>query len=151
MITQNDKEEMLPAGNNVVSIKFSSSEHVIGQYIELLSEEGMMVIKNPLKVLQGVNADGIEYVLMHRYDPLNADDTVYLSAAHVLSLQPVSYAYKKKYVTNVIRYKAVDFDAVAEAEMLDLVTSQLMSICEEIGVKADLDLLPIDHKTITRH
>lgn len=151
MISDIDKAEMAPSGNTVVSLKLSSSENIVGQFVDHLEEDGILVLKNPLKILQGVNAEGNEYVMMQRYDPSASDSTFAISASHIISLQPTSYTFKKQYITNVLRYSLFDIDAIHENEVLSILTDKMVQLCEDAGVVSDMSLLPFDHKNITRH
>lgn len=151
MITEIDKEEMKPQGNKVISLKLSSSENVICEMVELLEDDGILVVKNPLKIMQGVDGQGNEMMALHRFDPASSDEVFALSASQIISLQPASYLFKRKYVSNVLRYKLFDLEFTDEHSIYDYLTSYLMKMCEDIGVEASLDMIPISLRNVTRH
>lgn len=151
MITAIDKEEMKPQGNKVISLKLSSSENIICEMVELLEEDGILVVRNPLKIMQGVDANGNEYMMMTRFDPATMDEVFAIAATHVISLQPASYMFKQKYITNILRYKLYDIEVNDENSVYDYLTSYLMKLCEDLGVEAKLDMIPVSLKNVTRH
>lgn len=151
MITELDREEMKPQGNKVISLKLSSSENIICEMVELLEDDGILVVKNPLKIMQGVDQSGNEMLMMNRFDPAASDEVFAFAATHVITLQPVAYRFKQKYIQNILRYKLYDLEFNDENSIYDYLTSYLMKICDDLGVEANLDMIPISLKNVTRH
>ena len=151
MIDAEEMKEFAPQGNKVVSLKLSSSENIVAQYVDLLEDDGILVLKFPLKIMQGIDQDGNERIMFQRYDPASVDEVFAFSVSHVISIQPASYMFKQQYVSNVLRYKLYDIEFSDENSVFDYLTTYLMKICEDVGVEAKMEMLPISLKNKVRH
>ena len=151
MITNIDKEQMKPNGNKVVSLKLSSSENVIAEFIELDDDNGIITLKNPVKIIQGLSPEGQDVIMFQIYDPSSANNIVAFSVQHVISIQPVAFRFKQQYVTAILRHKLYDIEYVSDNNTFDFLTTHMMKLCEDLGVSPNLELLPISMQKITRH
>ena len=137
--------------NKVVSVKLSSCENIIAEYVELDVTDGILILKNPIKLIQGMTPEGQDMVLFQPYDPASISNILAVAVQHVISLQPIAFRYKQQYVTAVLKHKLYDIEYVSENNTMDFLSTHMIKMCEDIGVVPSMDLMPISYKNIIKH